>query len=78
MNYRTVAYTAGLWSIQTVSEPAGEYAKKIEGLEVQVVGNRVVAYEIASNRIHYLNPTAALILDLCDGMGHAEEVGIVV
>ncbi len=57
-----------------MAEPAAGYAKKIDGLEVQVVGNRVLAYEMASNRIHYLNPTAALILELCDGNRSTEEL----
>ena len=57
-----------------MSQPAGEFAKKIEGLEVQVIGDRVVVYEMVSNRLHYLNPTAALILELCDGNRSAEEL----
>ncbi len=57
-----------------MSQPGEDYAKKIDGLEVQVVGNRVVAFEMVSNRLHYLNPTAALILELCDGNRSAEEL----
>jgi hypothetical protein len=56
-----------------VSQP-GDYARKTEGLEVQVVGNRVVAFETGSTRLHYLNPTAALILELCDGNRSTEEL----
>lgn len=41
---------------------------------MQVVGNRVVAFETGSTRLHYLNPTAALILELCDGNRSTEEL----
>lgn len=55
-------------------EATKEYARKIEGLEVQAIGNRVVVYEIVSDRIHYLNPTAALIFELCDGNRSTEDL----
>jgi hypothetical protein len=51
-----------------------ECAKKIEGLEVQVIGDRVVVYEMLGRRLHYLNPTAALLLELCDGNRSTEEI----
>lgn len=33
-----------------------------------------VAYDTATNRLHQLNPTAALLVELCDGSRTAEEV----
>ena len=39
-----------------------------------MIANRVVVYDTVTNRLHYLNPTAALILELCDGNRSTEEL----
>jgi hypothetical protein len=41
--------------------------RKKEGLEIHAVSGQFVIYEIGSDAIHYLNPTAALVLEFCDG-----------
>jgi len=48
--------------------------QKAEGLEVHSVANQIVVYETQTDRTHYLNPTAALILELCDGTRTAAEI----
>jgi len=35
-----------------------------EGLEVHTVSDQVVIYESGSDTVHYLNPTAAVVLEL--------------
>ena len=42
---------------------------KKDGLEIHQVDSQFVIYEAGSDVVHYLNPTAALVLDFCDG-GH--------
>jgi Coenzyme PQQ synthesis protein D (PqqD) len=37
------------------------------GLDIHVVDDGYVVYDIAENRIHYLNIAAAVVLELCDG-----------
>jgi len=37
------------------------------GLEVNAVADGYVVYHPERDRVHYLNPTAALILELCNG-----------
>ena len=49
-----------------------------EGLEVHTVSDQVEIYESGSDTVHYLNPTAAVVLELCDGSrSPADIVGLV-
>lgn len=48
--------------------------KKIDGLEVDEVEDGFVIYQPERDRVHYLNPTANLILDLCDGTLTAAQI----
>jgi len=41
--------------------------KKRDGLETDEVEDGFVVYQPDRARVHYLNPTANLILELCDG-----------
>ncbi len=41
--------------------------KKSDGLETDEVEDGFVVYQPDRARVHYLNPTANLILELCDG-----------
>jgi len=40
---------------------------KSDGLETDEVEDGFVVYQPDRARVHYLNPTASLILELCDG-----------
>jgi hypothetical protein len=40
---------------------------RCEGLEQNEVPDGYVLYDAANDRVHYLNPTAAVIYELCDG-----------
>jgi len=48
--------------------------KKSDGLEVDEVEDGFVIYQPDRDRVHYLNPTANLILDLCDGSLTATQI----
>lgn len=41
--------------------------KKSDGLEIDEVEDGFVIYQPDRARVHYLNPSAKLILELCDG-----------
>jgi len=45
-----------------------------EGLEINDVKDGLVVYDSASDRVHYLNNTAAFILELCDGSRSEDDV----
>lgn len=38
-----------------------------DGLEVNAIADGYVIYDPSRDRIHYLNHTAVLVLELCDG-----------
>jgi hypothetical protein len=48
--------------------------KKSDGLEVDEVEDGFVIYQPERDRVHYLNPTATLILELCDGTLTAAQI----
>ncbi len=48
--------------------------KKSDGLETDQVEDGFVIYQPDRARVHYLNPTANLILELCDGELTAAQI----
>jgi hypothetical protein len=48
--------------------------KKSDGLEVDEVEDGFVIYQPQRDRVHYLNPTATVILELCDGTLTATQI----
>ncbi|MGH3225572.1 MAG: HPr-rel-A system PqqD family peptide chaperone [Streptosporangiaceae bacterium] len=48
--------------------------KKNDGLEIDEVEDGFVVYQPDRARVHYLNPTAKLILELCDGTLTAAQI----
>ena len=52
--------------------------RKADGLEMHVVDDQCVVFNAAEDSVHYLNPTAALVLELCDGARTAGEIAALV
>jgi len=50
------------------------YPKRAEGLEVLQADEGYVIYEERNDRVHYLNPVAALIYELCNGDASTESI----
>jgi hypothetical protein len=48
--------------------------RKSDELEVDEVEDGFVIYQADRERVHYLNPTANLILELCDGTLTAAQI----
>jgi len=44
------------------------------GLDVNEVPDGYIIYQMASDRVHYLNNTAAIVFELCDGHRDAEDI----
>jgi hypothetical protein len=59
-------------------QTAVDHPRKADGIEIHAVGDECAVYETAADRIHYLNPTAALILEFCDGNRSAAEIAALV
>lgn len=59
-----------------MSEP--ECPIRVDGLEINVMHDGVVIYQHDRNKIHYLNHTAGLVLELCDGQHKATELAAII
>jgi hypothetical protein len=53
------------WSIRPERAP---------GIEIREVSDGFVAYDAARDRLHFLNATAMILLELCDGRLEAREL----
>jgi hypothetical protein len=52
--------------------------RKAQDIEVHIVDGQCVVYDTNADRVHYLNPTAALVLELCDGSRSLEDIAALV
>jgi Coenzyme PQQ synthesis protein D (PqqD) len=48
--------------------------KAVEGLEINAVSDGYVVHDPHRDRIHYLNPTSAVLLELCTGAVPARDM----
>jgi hypothetical protein len=48
--------------------------KRTDGIEVNAVADGYVVYDTARDRVHYLNHTAALVLEFCTGENSTDEI----
>jgi hypothetical protein len=46
----------------------------VDGLEANEVSDGMTVYDTATDRIHYLNPTAAIVFSLCDSRHTSSEI----
>ena len=51
-----------------------EFPKKADDIEINEVDDGYVVYQKARDRVHYLNHTAALVLEFCTGDNSADEI----
>jgi Coenzyme PQQ synthesis protein D (PqqD) len=47
---------------------------KADDLEVNEIPDGYVIYQSSQDRVHYLNKTAAIVFELCDGEHVTEEI----
>lgn len=51
-----------------------ERPTSVPGLEINPVADGYIVYQTDRDRIHYLNATAAIVLELCNGRNAAGEM----
>ena len=51
-----------------------EYPRHAEGVEINQVADGYVVYHPARDRVHYLNQTATIVLELCNGKNDAAKI----
>lgn len=62
-----------------MSEPAEDmsttrFPKRADDLEISSIDGGYMVYQAGHNRVHYLNHTAVLVLELCNGRDSEEEI----
>jgi hypothetical protein len=51
-----------------------ERPRRAPGIRIDEVEDGCIVYQRARDRVHYLNATAALVLELCTGANSREEI----
>ncbi len=54
--------------------PKADRPKVAPGLEINKVADGYIVYQPSRDRVHYLNHTATIVLELCDGKNSAAEI----
>lgn len=57
---------------------ADHHPQKADGLAMHAMDDQFVVYEASTDTIHYLNPSAALVLEFCDGDHSLSDIAAVV
>ena len=52
--------------------------KWVRGFDIHEVDDGLVVYDATTDRVHYLNATASLVLSLCDGRRTPEQLAALV
>jgi len=48
--------------------------RHVDGLDINAADDGYIIYQPDQDRVHYLNATAVLILELCNGTNSTEEI----
>jgi Coenzyme PQQ synthesis protein D (PqqD) len=56
-----------------VNEP-GDHPRKAADLEINEMADGHVVYQESRDRVHYLNHTAAVVLEFCTGENEVDEI----
>jgi hypothetical protein len=51
-----------------------DYPKRVDGLEINPAEDGFIIYQPEQDRVHYLNHTAVLVLELCNGKNTAAGI----
>jgi len=54
--------------------PTPDRPKIVSGLEINKVADGYIVYQPSRDRMHYLNHTATIVLELCNGENSAGEI----
>ena len=55
-----------------------DYPKQTAGLEIDQVEDGFIIYHPARDTVHFLNPSAVVILELCNGKHEVGEIAAIV
>ena len=60
--------------VSTECLPQRSFPKRASGLEINAIEGGFMVYQSERNRVHYLNHTAVLILELCNGANSVAQI----
>ncbi len=52
----------------------GSYPQQIDGLDISAAEDGYIIYQPERDCVHYLNPTAVLIMELCNGRNSQDRI----
>ena len=58
----------------SVASHAGKNPKRVDGLEINPAEDGYIIYQPELDRVHFLNATAVLVLELCNGNNSEEAI----
>ena len=61
-----------------MQDVSSEHPQIAEGLDINEVDDGLVVYQESIERVHHLNPTASVVLQLCDGRRDGAEIAAAV
>jgi len=50
--------------------------KASEGLDIHETEDGLIVYQESTDRVHHLNPTAAVVLELCNGTRDLDRIAV--
>jgi hypothetical protein len=53
-----------------------ELPKLVAGVEINKVADGYIVYQPSRDRVHYLNHTATIVLELCNGKNSPSEIAV--
>jgi len=51
--------------------------RQVDGLEISEAADGFVVYDAGRDRVHYLNHTAIIVLELCDGLTSIADIAAI-
>lgn len=59
-----------------MTDSGADRPAQADGLEVNEVADGLVVYQAVPERVHYLNNTAAIVFELCDGTRTVDDISV--
>jgi hypothetical protein len=58
------------------THPTDVFPRRLQDLDIHLVDDGYVVYHQSANRVHYLNASAAVVLELCDGSRNEAQLSV--
>ena len=62
-------------SSPSLADAMTNYPRRLDGLDVNPADGGFIIYQPEKDRVHFLNHSAVLVLELCDGHRSPDDIG---